>query len=312
MKEEKTAQLVVKENFKMSDISKDLKEKERIEHAWLFTLFARFTKAEEKIRPGEYEINSILDYRAMMKTMRGTAATLEEIRISIPEGFTLKQIFEELDYYGVANISALWEIAENHKYEYRFLENVPFVSNRLEGYLCPDTYDFYVGENPVSVLNKMLANFNRKFHREFRERADELGLTTAEIITIASLIEKEAGNDDERGKMASVIYNRLNSSNFPYLQIDASIQYFLSKPMPIPSAEELAIDNPYNTYKYEGLPPGPIANPGLPSIRAALYPEDTNFYFYALLPDFTHHFSRNRDEHDKVVRGNQEFYNSLR
>lgn len=312
MKPDKEATIVVSDNFEISSLSKTLKEKGIIEYPWLFSLYCKVSKAGEKIKPGEYTINALLDYRAIIYNMRGTASVLQEVRIPIPEGFTLKQIIQVLVENGVADEDELWETAQYHKYEYSFLGALPFESNRLEGYLYPDTYDFYIGENPISVFNKMLSNFNRKFTIEYRERVKEMDMSVAEIITIASMIEKEAANDEERPIVASVIYNRLSSSKFKYLQIDATLQYFLSEPKPIPSSEDLQIDNPYNTYLYEGLPPGPIANPGLESVRAALYPEETGYYYYALTSDYTHKFSKTSEEHEKVKNANKEFYDSLR
>jgi len=315
MKPDHEATIVVKEDFELNQLAKTLKENGIIEYPWLFSLYCRFSNSGEKIRPGEYTLNALLDYRAIVHQMRGARRELEEIRLSVPEGFTLRQIIALFVENGVATEEALWHTAQHHNFEYSFLRMLPFEPNRLEGYLYPDTYDFYIGENPVSVFNKMLTNFNRKLNPEYRERARDLDMTIAEIITIASMIEKEAANDDERPIISSVIRNRLNSSNYPHLQIDATIQYILPAPKPRLLLEDIydnpLTDSPYNTYLYEGLPPGPISNPGLESIRAALYPESTNYYFYALTSDLTHAFSRSRADHDRVVAANRDFYATL-
>ena len=147
----------------------------------------------------------------------------------------------------------------------------------------------------------MLANFNNKFNSELRDKAAEMGYSMHEILTIASLIEKEAANDDERATIASVIYNRLNSDSFPNLQIDASIQYVLPEGQIVTQADYYTVDSPYNTYLYEGLPPGPIACPGLASITAALNPESTGYYYYALGEDGRHKFSSTSEEHEAFV-----------
>jgi UPF0755 protein len=315
MKPDIEATIVVKEGFELNQLARELHEKGIIDYPWLFTLYCRVSGSGDSIRPGEYTVNALLDYRAIVHHMRGRARQLEEIRISIPEGFTLMQIIARLSENGVANEEDLWRVAQHHHYEYSFLRTLPYEPNRLEGFLFPDTYDFYVGENPVSVFNKMLANFNRKLNPEYRERARDLEMTISEIITIASLIEREAANDDERPLVSSVIHNRLNSTNFPLLQIDATVQYLLPEPKPrllnVDIFDNPITDSPYNTYLYEGLPPGPIGNPGLESIRAALYPERTNYFFYALTSDFTHAFSRNAAEHDRVVAANRDFYATL-
>lgn len=311
MKTDKEATIIIDEDFEVSQLAKTLEEEGIIEYSWLFSMYCKVSKADSKIKPGEYTINALLDYRAIIYNLRGASSALEEVRISIPEGYTLKQIIELFAENGVASEEDLWETAQYHKYEYSFLGSLPFEKNRLEGFLYPDTYDFYIGENPISVFNKMLSNFNRKFNIEYRERAKELDMTMSEIITVASLVEKEAANDEERPLVASVIYNRLKSNDYPYLQIDATIQYILPEAKARLLNEDLEIDNPYNSYMYEGLPPGPIANPGLESIRAALYPEQTGYYFYALTSDFTHKFSKTRTEHQKVVDANKEFYETL-
>ena len=147
----------------------------------------------------------------------------------------------------------------------------------------------------------MLANFNNKFDSEMRDQAAEMGYSMHEILTIASLIEREAANDSERAIIASVIYNRLNSDSFPNLQIDASIQYVLPEGEIVTQEDYYTVDSPYNTYLYEGLPPGPIACPGLASIVAALNPESTNYYYYALGEDGQHHFSTTAEEHEAFV-----------
>ncbi|MCL2084145.1 MAG: endolytic transglycosylase MltG [Oscillospiraceae bacterium] len=310
LKDERVALIEVPEDFNIQQIAKTLGDNGIIEYPWLFSFYAGFSNAAEKIKPGRYELRSTLDYPAIVYNMREAATTREEIRVSIPEGYTLSQIIDLLDERGVSTKELLWETAENHKFEYSFLENVPMTKTRLEGYLFPDTYDFFIRERPIAVFGKLLSNFNRKLTREMRERAEQTGYSISEILTVASLVEREAGNDEERGNVASVIYNRLNSRGFPFLQIDATIQYILPAPKPVLSEEDLNIDSPYNTRLYSGLPPGPIANPGLNSIRAALWPDETDYYFYVLTPN-GHQFCKTEAEFNRVKAANQDFLNSL-
>ena len=140
---------------------------------------------------------------------------------------------------------------------------------------------------------------------EMRLIAGESGYSLHEIVTVASLIEMEAGKDAERATIASVIYNRLNSSYYPYLQIDATIQYALEERKESLTNADLQIDSPYNTYKYTGLPPGPIANPGLASIRAALEPESTGYYFYALNKSGSHNFFATQSQFEYFVNSSE-------
>ena len=181
----------------------------------------------------------------------------------------------------------------------------------MEGYLFPETYNFYVNDNPINTINKFLSTFNKRVTAEMRKRAEDMGFTLNEILTIASMIEREAAvkdNSDDRANISSVIHNRLNSDSYPNLMIDATIQYILPERKDRLSYADLEIDSPYNTYKYPGLPPGPICCPGLDSIKAALYPKDTKFYFYALTDDGTHAFTRTADEHQAVIDANPGVY----
>ena len=310
LKEERTAVVEIPEDFNVQQVAKALGDNGIIDHPWLFSFYAKFSKAGDKIQPGRYELRSTLDYMALVNSMRESATTREEIRISIPEGFTLSQIIDLLDEKGVCAKELLWNTAETYEFDYSFLNGAPAAKTRLEGYLFPDTYDFFIKERPVTVFNKMLSNFNRKITKEMRERADEIGYSLSEIVTVASMVERESSDEDERGLVSSVIYNRLHSNSFPYLQIDATIQYLLPAPKPVLTEEDLSIDSPYNTRLYSGLPPGPIANPGLNSIRAALWPEETGYYYYVLTPN-GHQFCKTEAEFNKAKAANQDFLNSL-
>ncbi|MGI6577422.1 MAG: endolytic transglycosylase MltG [Eubacteriales bacterium] len=307
-KEDITASVEIDEDDNISEIADKLNEAGIVRYPFLFRLYAKFSNAEEKIHPGSYEVKGTMDYRALVSAMRSTSTYRSIVNVTIPEGFTVEQILLRLSDYGVNTYENLLDVCENYDFEYSFLEGLPEGKYRLEGFLFPDTYSFYVNENPVSAINKLLSNYNRKMTQSLREKIDQSGYTMREILTIASLIEKEAANNDERGKISSVIYNRLNSKNLRLLQIDATIQYVLPERKGLLSREDTLIDNPYNTYKYEGLPPGPICNPGIASIKAALNPENTKYYFYALTKEGVHEFSRTSEEHQRVIDENPEVY----
>ncbi len=300
MKEEHEATVTITAEDNMGDVANKLQEAGLIKYPFLFKLYAGFSHADEKIDPGTYTLNSKWDYRAIVYGMRDIPQ-YETVRVVIPEGLTLKEILQLLADNKVCSLADLQDTVKNHDFEYSFLKDLPHTDNRLEGYLYPDTYDFYVNEKPVVALNKLLSNFDKKFTADLRGRADDMGLSYHEVITLASLIEKEAAGPEDADLISSVIHNRLNSSKYPFLQIDATIQYFLPERKERLTTADTEIDNPYNTYKYEGLPPGPIANPGVSSIRAALYPEETGYYFYAINKDGVHEFSKTKEQHDKIV-----------
>ncbi|MDD4510372.1 MAG: endolytic transglycosylase MltG [Oscillospiraceae bacterium] len=300
-KEENASVVVIEEDDTMGEIASQLKEAEIIEYKSLFQLYCNVSKAREKITPGTYELSTTMDYRAIVAAMGKSSSSRITVSVTIPEGYTLKQIFELLEEKGVSSYKKLEEMAATYDYNFSFLQDIPLgEATRLEGYLFPDTYDFYLGEDSKTVLNKMLVNFDSKVTAEMREQATKRGYSVHEIIVIASMIEKETTGADQKN-IASVIYNRLNSNNFQYLQVDATVQYALKERKEKLSLEDLEVDSPYNTYKYEGLPAGPIANPGLVSINAALNPAKTNYYYYALGEDNMHHFFRTFREHQTFV-----------
>ncbi len=295
-KEYKEADVYVGEDMRLSQVATELHSKGLIRYRRLFTVFAKLFHAEEKIQPGTYTLSTKLDYRALIQNMHHytgwTGDPVETVKVTIPEGKTVMETFQILAEHGVCPYETLMECAAEETFEYAFLKDIPDVkeASRLEGYLFPDTYEFYADSSPKVAICKFLDNFQVRFSDRLMEQAEQSGYSLHQILTVASLIEMEAGNDDERGKIASVIYNRLQSTSYPYLQIDATIQYAMGERKESLTYADLEIDSPYNTYKYPGLPPGPIANCGLASIRAALTPESTGYYFYALNKKGGHEF----------------------
>lgn len=271
-----------------------------IKYKGLFKIFCKFCDAESKVGPGTYTLNTKYDYHALVKGTTPGSAQLVEVELTIPEGFTVKQIFALLSEEGVCTAEELWDTAANYNFEaeYDFLTGIPAKGDkyRLEGYMFPDTYRFYIGDEPVRVIEKFLDNFEFKFGDIYIERAAEIGYSVHDIIIIASMIERESSSyEGERDMIASVIFNRIDSSSFPYLQIDATILYGMARNDDEDLELTTSYDSPYNSYTNEGLPPGPISNPGEAAIRGALYPEDSNYYYYALHKDGYHEFFRYYD-----------------
>ena len=285
----------------MEYVAQTLKEAGLIEYKWLFEMFARFSHADTKIKPGEYELQSTFDYRALVQNMRPGSGSAVTVSVTFPEGYSMRQIFLLLEEKGVANYDDLMNAAATYKFNYDFLDDQESEeATRLEGFLFPDTYEFYVGMQPSSAINKFLDNFHYRMTAELLARMEERGQNIHEVITIASMIEKEAANDNERAAIASVIYNRLRAG-MP-LGIDATTLYLYPDHEGAPTAAMLEEDTPYNTRLYTGLTPTPICSPGLTSIRAALYPESTNFYYYALdTSTGLHKFFTNANEFNKFV-----------
>ena len=199
------------------------------------------------------------------------------------------------------------EAAQTANFDYDFIDNDSEDLSRLEGYLFPDTYEFYVGHNAKDALNRMLGNFVSRVDEERMAEVEESGYTLQQIITIASLIEEETDGTDQ-ANIASVIYNRLENTSYEtagLLQIDASLLYALPDHQGAITNEDKAVDSPYNLYRNKGLPPTPISNPGLAAIDAALNPAETNYYYYALGTDGRHHFSTTLAEHNAFLASDQ-------
>ena len=281
--------------------------------ALFFKLFGAVRHAGDKIGIGTYELNTDMDYNALIQGMSNRNATInaDTVTVTIPEGYSVRQIVSLLAKYGVNSEEALLSAAERGSFDYSFLDSGKSGIAKLEGYLFPDTYEFFVNEDPSHAICRLLDNFSQRMDDELMTQVEESGYSLEEILIIASLIEKETDGKD-RTNIASVIYNRLNNVGETYhkLEIDAAVIYGLGYANgenyagPLTQAD-LDKDTPYNLRMHEGLPPTPICNPGLASIRAALEPADTNYYFYALGKDGVHHFFKTYREHVNFVNSSQ-------
>ena len=292
------------ENVSRADIeyvADTLKDAGLIEYKWLFTSFCKLSHADLKVSPGEYELRSSYDYRALIQHMTPYSSGALTVKVTFPEGYNMRQMFQLMEEKGVSDYDDLMEAAADYKFNYSFLENLEAGSaERLEGYLFPDTYEFYVNMQASSAINKLLETFYYSYDSEMQMEQENSGFDIQQIVTIASMIEKEAANDEERPLIASVIYNRLQAG-MP-LGIDATILYIHPEHEGAPTREMLEEDSPYNTRNRVGLPPTPICNPGKQSLKAALLPSQTNYYYYALdVETGTHRFFTNIYEFDTFV-----------
>ena len=312
-KPEKSVAITISSEDSFGDVADMLKENGLIEYKSLFSLFATITGSRDDVVAGTFTLNTDMDYRALLTGISANSATKATIRVTIPEGYTIDQIFSLLAERNVATMEDLQDMAANHDYAFSFLQDIELGDyHRLEGYLYPDTYEFTTPENPLYVINKMLVRFDEMVTDDMRQEITDSGYTIHEILTIASLIEKETDGSD-RANIASVIYNRLNNPNASagtngYLQIDATLSYINGGQ--VPTNADRSIDSPYNTYLYQGLPPGPIASPGLESIQAAMNPADTSYYYYVLGDDNTHHFFRTYNEMQNFMATQERYSNS--
>ena len=310
-KPEKSITFTVSVDEDFDSVTDRLQEEGMIEYKFLFKLFANITHKQDSIAAGSYTLNTDMDYRALLAGMSANSANRAAVTVTIPEGYNIDQIFALLEEKGVSTVDKLRDAAANHDYAFSFLQEIPLGDyKRLEGYLMPATYDFYTNHDPVYAINKLLVHFDSQVRDDFRAQVDESSYTLREILTIASLIERETTGED-RTDISAVIHNRLENpdgSTQGYLQIDATLFYINGGREP--TEADKAIDSPYNTYLYKGLPPTPIANPGMESIVAAMNPSDSKDLYYALGDDNTHHFFRTLDQQQKFIATQQRYKSS--
>lgn len=288
-----TAVIDVTEWDDFDSVANKLKEEGIIDYKIAFDLFGMVTSSKEKISPGTYTVDTDMDYNALIRNLGKDSSTRAEVSITIPEGYTVEQIFQLLEDKGVASVTELVEKAANYNYKFEFLQDIPLGDyHRLEGFLFPDTYTFYVYHDPLYVINTMLANFYYRViaNDTLMDSIENSGYTLREILNVAAMIERETDGTDQKN-ISSVIFNRLENPSYETngcLQIDATIYYLTGRE--VTQEDRETIQNPYNTHINSGLPPGAICNPGLSSIQAAANPENTKYYYYALGDDNLHHF----------------------
>ncbi len=285
--------ITIPEGTGTSKIAAILEENGVINHTKLFSVSAQMSGYDKKMRSGDFVVKNGMSYSEIMELLSSSSGE-ELVKVTIPEGFEVTQIAERLEQAGLVSV-ADFMAALSGEYEYRFLEGLPERSVKLEGYLFPDTYMFSKNMSAKDIVAAMLDNFDKHFKDEYYTRAQEMGYSVDDIVTLASIIERETNTQKERAKVAGVFYNRLNSNM--RLQSCATVQYALGERKSVLSIADTKIDSPYNTYINDGLPIGPIASPGNDCIVAALYPEATGALFFVLDSDGNHVFSNTYEEH---------------
>ena len=306
--------LVIEEGDTLSDVANKLKDAGLINYKGVFKLTSGFFKYKSYVEPGSYDLNSDMDYRALIRNMHDWEADSKEaqglVSVTIPEGYTVREIIELLAKSGVASVAELEDACANFEFaDYDFLDDSQLGSiDRMEGFLFPTTYEFDKNKSAVYAVDTMLTMFKSQISQQMLADIEASPYTLREIITMASLIEKESiGDDTERKNISSVIHNRLENPNSEKggraLQLCSSINYIMKHDGV--KTFDTEIDSPYNTYINPGLTPGPICNPGLSAIKAAIYPADTNYYFFALGTDKKSHFFTDYNEHLKFINSSE-------
>ena len=302
--------LVIEEGDTLSDVANKLKDAGLINYKGVFKLTSGFFKYKSYVEPGSYDLNSDMDYRALIRNMHDWEADSKEaqglVSVTIPEGYTVREIIDLLAQNGVSTAAELEDACANFEFaDYDFLDDSQLGSiDRMEGFLFPTTYEFDKNKSAVYAVDTMLTMFKSQISQQMLADIKASPYTLREIITMASLIEKESiGDDTERKNISSVIHNRLENPSSEKggraLQLCSSINYIMKHDGV--KTFDTKIDSPYNTYINPGLTPGPICNPGLSAIKAAIYPADTSYYFFALGTDKKSHFFTDYNEHLRFV-----------
>ena len=275
-------------------VAGSLEDKGVIEHPRKFSLIARYTGHDKTIRYGEYRISP--DMTPMDILERFSRGDVVLHRVTIPEGFGMHQIAKRMEQAELCDAERFMELATDPE----FVSAVGIPAETLEGYLYPDTYFFERNPSAETVIRAMVRRFDETFTGQWKERAEALGYNVHEIVTLASIIEKETGNPEERTKVSSVFHNRLNRNM--RLDSDPTVIYGIEDFDGRIRTRHLRTHTPYNTYTQRGLPPGPIASPGFESLYAALYPVETDYLFFVAKSRNEHHFSKTYDEHRQAVQ----------
>lgn len=293
--------------FQVSDL---LEEKGIIKNSFLFKYYLKVKAEGSRFQAGVYELSPGTEKDAIIATLnKGETVAAEMIRFTIPEGFTLLQIADKLAADKLIDRDKFLELAEKQTNwgDAEAVRSIPAddkLHHRLEGYLFPETYELVKESTEEDILKRMMVELDNKLGQlpeDWQDVMEERGLTLHQLLTIASLVEREVVVEEERPIVAGVINNRIKDGMM--LQIDATVQYSLDKPKERLMEKDLLVDSPYNTYKINGLPPGPIASPSLSSIKAALYPEQNEYFYYVTKKDGTqsHLFARTYKEHLKNI-----------
>ena len=294
---DKSYEFVIQENEDIDSISKKLKEVQAIRDSMMFKLYLKMSNSDTKIKAGEYSLKNIKSIEELISILKKGQERL--LKYTIPEGYTVEQIGEKLSGLKIIDKNEFLYFSQKKGNEFNFKFSSEIKDGNLEGFLFPDTY--LISEPDAGkVISQMLSEFESVFNQEIIIRSKKLNISVREVVTLASIVEREAKLDEERPVIASVFLNRLKAGW--NLEACSTVEYVVKKAAPVLTLSDLQIDSPYNTYKYPGLPPTPICNPGKASIMAVLYPKETQYFYFVSKGDGSHAFSETFEEHEKNIR----------
>lgn len=321
-RDDSAVSIYIPPNASFNGIVKILNKDGIIDNPMFFKLYSKITKSSNKLTNGSYEIKKNMDYEALINFMRNQTNRLDVVKVTFQEGLNVLQCADLLQKEGICNKDKFLEVCNSDIFDskYDFLSNINNSNDiyyKLEGFLFPDTHQFYISENTHDVVQKFILNFNKKISMEQNidgydkstsivSAAKDKGMTILELITIASIIQSEALNTEDMYNISSVIRNRLNTipndgvSNYGeaglgYLCMDSTIWY----PYKSSSEAPAGFESKYDTYNIQGLPPGPISNPGLEAINAAINPNNTDYYYFCHSSSGEAYYAKTLEQHQR-------------
>ena len=298
------AEIHISKGSTLIDVSVELYDKKVINNKSSFILAVRMLGYEKDIPAGKFNIvNASTNYSLINNLINSVNVSK---KVTILEGWSINEIAEKLHTSIKIDKKSFIKASQNEN----LLKKWDVNSNSFEGYLFPDTYQFTEDETAIEVVNKMVSEYKKNITKKMRDRMSKMDLTENEVLTLASIIEGEAIYDSERPRISGVYHNRLNKGM--RLQADPTIQYIINDSPRRLLNKDLKIKSPYNTYLNHGLPPGPINNPGIESIKAALYPEEIDFLYFVAKGDGYHTFSKTEKEHNRAKRAFQKVRRKIR
>ena len=285
--------VVIPEGSTYQQVANILKREHLIRSRWAFLLLGKTREIDRKIRPGEYELDGSMAPKEILAKLLAGRVVLHPV--TIPEGYTLAQIAEVLAAQNVTDPNEFTKLVRDRP----FITTLGIEADSLEGYLFPETYSIARGTKAKDVIKAMVDGLHRVWGSDLQAQAARMNLSLHQVLTLASVIEKETAAKDERELIAAVFHNRLRKK-IP-LQSDPTVIYGLSAFDGNIHKRDLSSLSPYNTYRVQGLPPGPIGSPGAHSLHAALFPAEASYLYFVSRNDGTHHFSSTLAEHNQAV-----------
>lgn len=280
-----------------------------IEKKDFFRLYSKMTKADGHYNHGTYEIKTDMDYEAIINYLQSDDNRVDTVKVTFQEGLNVQEIAALLEKNGVCTAADVLKYAASQDFEnYDLIKTIANDGERyylLEGYLFPDTYDFYKDEDPQQALGKMINNCGKKLTKDVRGQAEEAGMSLDQVLNLASIIQAESANEEDMYKVSSVLHNRLENgeeTGTSQLGCDSTVFYPYRQKTLIPSNVRDTFQSRYDTYTIQGLPPGPICNPGSAAIDAALNPDKTNYYYFCHSKDGKAYYARTAEQHEKNLK----------